>query len=111
LAVSRASYSFDFSVRNRNKAPIGDLGGGAPLNWGNFKSQDLNDASPNKSKRMGRIAEPTAGEIGKKRNWKLWLILAFVLLPALLFALYTWATLHYAYLNGRACRLCAEDFE
>jgi len=49
---------------------------------------------------MGRIAEPPASEIRKKRHWKLWLILAFVLLPAVLFALYTWATLHFAYARG-----------
>src|SRR6516225_8974658 len=50
---------------------------------------------------MGRIAEPPSTEIqGKKRHRKLWLILVFLVLPVLLFALYTWATLHYAYSRG-----------
>ena len=35
-----------------------------------------------------------------KRHRKLWLILLFLLVPALLFALYTWATPHYAYSTG-----------
>jgi hypothetical protein len=50
---------------------------------------------------MGRIAEPPSSEIrSKKRHAKLWLILVFLVLPVLLFALYTWATLHYAYSSG-----------
>lgn len=36
----------------------------------------------------------------KKRNWKLWLVLIFIVLPILLFAAYTWITLHYSYSAG-----------
>ena len=50
---------------------------------------------------MGRIVEPPSSEIrSKKRHRKLLLILVFLVLPVLLFALYTWATLHYAYSSG-----------
>src|SRR5260370_41336443 len=36
----------------------------------------------------------------KKRRWKLWLVLIFLVLTVLLIAAYTWLTLHYAYSSG-----------
>jgi hypothetical protein len=36
----------------------------------------------------------------KRKNWKLRLILFLVVLPALLFAAYTWVTLNFAYSSG-----------
>jgi hypothetical protein len=50
---------------------------------------------------MSRIEEPSAaGVMRKKRNWKLWLVLIFLVLPAVVVAAYTWATLHYPYSSG-----------
>jgi hypothetical protein len=36
----------------------------------------------------------------RKRRWKLWLTLLFLVLPILVMATYTWASLHYAYSSG-----------
>jgi len=44
--------------------------------------------------------QPTIGVPRKKRRWKLWLFLTFVLLPVMLLAGYTWLTLHYSYSSG-----------
>jgi hypothetical protein len=50
---------------------------------------------------MSRIAEaPVTTARSKKRRWKLWLVLLFLVLPVLIFASYTWVTLHYAYSSG-----------
>jgi hypothetical protein len=50
---------------------------------------------------MTRVAEPLPVPVRrKKRRWKLWAVLIFLVLPAALFAGYTWATLHYAYASG-----------
>jgi len=50
---------------------------------------------------MGRVAEqPATNTVSKKRHWKLWLVLILLVLPAALFAAYTWVTLHYAYSSG-----------
>jgi hypothetical protein len=51
---------------------------------------------------MSRVEEPTP-EVAvrqKKRNWKLWLVFIFLVLPALVFAAYTWISLHYTYSSG-----------
>jgi hypothetical protein len=55
---------------------------------------------------MRRVAEPsriteTTTVPRKKRRWKLWLILIFLVFPALLLAAYTWITLHYTYSTGQ----------
>ncbi len=51
---------------------------------------------------MSRIAEPPATNVaGRKRRWKLKLILFLLVLPAVVFAGYTWMTLHYAYSSGQ----------
>jgi hypothetical protein len=44
--------------------------------------------------------QPTTSVPRKKRRWKLWLFLIFVLLPVILIAGYTWVTLHYSYSSG-----------
>ena len=44
--------------------------------------------------------QPTTSVPRKKRRWKLWLFLIFVLLPVILMAGYTWVTLHYSYSSG-----------
>ena len=44
--------------------------------------------------------QPTTSVSRKKRRWKLWLFLIFVLLPVILIAGYTWVTLHYSYSSG-----------
>ena len=44
--------------------------------------------------------QPSTGVRRKKRRWKLWLLLIFVLFPAAVLAGYTWVTLHYAYSSG-----------
>jgi hypothetical protein len=50
---------------------------------------------------MNRTAEPSASDVGrKKKNWALWLITIFFILPAVLIILYTWAALNYAYSSG-----------
>jgi hypothetical protein len=50
---------------------------------------------------MHRTAELSARDVGrKKQNWRFRLIVAFLLLPAALITLYTWAALHYAYSSG-----------
>lgn len=50
---------------------------------------------------MHRSAELSAPNVGrKKQNWKFRLIVAFLVIPAVLIALYTWAALHYAYSSG-----------
>jgi hypothetical protein len=50
---------------------------------------------------MSRIAEPPAAKVrGKRKYWKLKLLLFLVALPVALFAAYTWLTLHYAYSSG-----------
>ena len=50
---------------------------------------------------MGRITEAAApGVSWKRRYWKLWLVLAFLVLPALVLAGYTWVTLNFAYSSG-----------
>ena len=36
----------------------------------------------------------------KKRNWKLQLVLIFLVLPAVVVAVYTWMSLHYTYSSG-----------
>ena len=50
---------------------------------------------------MNRTVELSARDVGrKKRNWGFRLIVLFLLLPAALFTLYTWAALHYTYSSG-----------
>jgi hypothetical protein len=50
---------------------------------------------------MNRLSEKPASDVrSRKRHWKLWLILIFLVLPAALLAGYTWVTLHYAYSAG-----------
>ena len=50
---------------------------------------------------MNRTAELSARDVGrKKQSWGLWLFTIFVILPAVLVTLYTWAALHYAYSSG-----------
>jgi hypothetical protein len=44
--------------------------------------------------------QPATSVPRKKRRWKLWFLLIFVLLPTLLIAGYTWLTLHYSYSSG-----------
>jgi hypothetical protein len=48
---------------------------------------------------MARIVEAPGVKVRKKKNWKLRLLVLFAL-PAVLFAGYTWLTLHYAYSSG-----------
>ncbi len=36
----------------------------------------------------------------KRSRWKLWLFLIVIVLPALVFSVYTWATLHFVYGRG-----------
>jgi hypothetical protein len=52
---------------------------------------------------MNRLTEKPATDVRirtRKRRWKLWLVLIFLVLPAALLASYTWITLHYAYAAG-----------
>jgi hypothetical protein len=50
---------------------------------------------------MNRTVELSARDVGrKKRNWGFRLIVLFLLLPAALITLYTWAALHYTYSSG-----------
>jgi hypothetical protein len=49
---------------------------------------------------MSRAASPPVNAPPKKRRWKLWLILLLLVLPAALFAAYTWVTLNFAYSSG-----------
>ena len=49
---------------------------------------------------MPRTAELRANVRSKRSHWKTWLILIFLVLPALAFTAYTWVTLHYAYSSG-----------
>ncbi len=50
---------------------------------------------------MYRTAEVSARDIGpKNQNWRFRLIMLFLLLPAALITLYTWAALHYVYSSG-----------
>jgi len=51
------------------------------------------------SNRIDDLSTTTVRPRGKSR-WKLWAILFFVVLPVLLFAGYTWFTLHFAYATG-----------
>jgi hypothetical protein len=53
---------------------------------------------------MARITEvqtPKTQSHPKKKNWKLRLVLLLIVLPLLLFAAYTWATLSFAYSTGQ----------
>ena len=52
---------------------------------------------------MSRIEEPKPAIAArqKKRNWKLLLVFIFLVLPALVFAAYTWISLHYTYSSGQ----------
>lgn len=52
---------------------------------------------------MSRIEEPKLAIAvrQKKRNWKLLLVFIFLVLPALVFAAYTWISLHYTYSSGQ----------
>ena len=52
---------------------------------------------------MSRIEEPKPAIAvrQKKRNWKLSLVFIFLVLPALVFAAYTWMSLHYTYSSGQ----------
>jgi hypothetical protein len=38
--------------------------------------------------------------LGRKRHWAVWLFLILIVLPAALFSIYTWATLHISYSAG-----------
>jgi len=50
---------------------------------------------------MNRTAELSARDVGrKKQRWGLWLFTIFLIVPAVLVTLYTWAALHYAYSSG-----------
>ena len=50
---------------------------------------------------MSRIVEPSVTSVmRKKRNWKLQLVLIFLVLPAVVVAVYTWMSLHYTYSSG-----------
>jgi hypothetical protein len=49
---------------------------------------------------MSRVIEPPATTETRKRHRKLWLILALLVLPPLMFAAYIWAALHYSYSSG-----------
>jgi hypothetical protein len=50
---------------------------------------------------MNRTTELSAREAGRKtQNWGFRLIMIFLILPAALITLYTWAALHYAYSSG-----------
>ena len=52
---------------------------------------------------MSRLEEPKPAIAArqKKRNWKLLLVFIFLVLPALVFAAYTWISLHYTYSSGQ----------
>ena len=50
---------------------------------------------------MGQTTEaPVRSAPSRRRHWKLWLVLVFLVLPALVLAGYTWVALHYAYSSG-----------
>ena len=50
---------------------------------------------------MSRIEEPSAARVvAKRKKWKLWLVLFFLVLPTALLAAYTLVTLHYTYSSG-----------
>jgi len=50
---------------------------------------------------VNRPPEATPAPVRAKRKyWKLWLPLIFVVLPILVLAGYTWVSLHYAYSSG-----------
>jgi len=50
---------------------------------------------------MAGTTEATSTQVRpSKKNWKLRIFLFLVVLPAVLFAGYTWVTLHYAYSTG-----------
>ena len=50
---------------------------------------------------MSRTIERPETQVPRwKRHWKLWLILIFLVLPAAVLAVYTWATLHFVYSSG-----------
>jgi hypothetical protein len=49
---------------------------------------------------MARVAEAETKVGWKRKYWRLWLVLFLLVLPALIFAGYTWLTLHYAYSTG-----------
>src|SRR5260370_34350191 len=47
---------------------------------------------------MSRIAEVRATNVrSKRRYWKLWLMLIFLVLPVFVMVGYTWVSLHYTY--------------
>jgi len=50
---------------------------------------------------MARIVEAPGVKVRKKRNWKLRLFLFLFVLPAALFAGYTWLTLNFVYSTGQ----------
>jgi hypothetical protein len=51
---------------------------------------------------MGHVtAPPGANPRRKKRHWKVWLVLIFLVFPAAVLATYTWVTLHYAFSTGQ----------
>jgi len=50
---------------------------------------------------MSRIAEVRATNVrSKRRYWKLWLMLIFLVLPVFVMVGYTWISLHYTYSSG-----------
>jgi hypothetical protein len=50
---------------------------------------------------MSLAAPPSSGAARpRKKRWIFWLVLIFLFLPAILFAGYTWVTLHFAYATG-----------
>jgi hypothetical protein len=50
---------------------------------------------------MARVTESPGTTVRKKkRNWKLWLILFLLVVPALALSAYTWVTLNFAYSTG-----------
>ena len=50
---------------------------------------------------MSRITEqPTISAPSRKRRWKLWLVLIFLVLPAIILSAYTWVTLNFSYSTG-----------
>ena len=50
---------------------------------------------------MSRTIERSEPRVpSRKRHWKLWLILIFLVFPAAALAAYTWVTLHYVYSSG-----------
>jgi hypothetical protein len=49
---------------------------------------------------MAATAPPKSNVGTRRKHWKLWLVLAFLVLPVILFVAYTWATLHFSYAWG-----------